>query len=186
MSDTWQKKLRYRGFRMMGWSLPILLISLVAASLIPRRPSQILVEGDLPSQKKRTERFVLPAGVDGDVPVTLELLWTRRPPPGLKVELQISDPEGQDLLQKKIRIKAQRAGAQWQQKMEMRLSGAPIRNFVLSAQSREPVVTHYQLTAFAGSPLLRLLRIGEMLFYPALAFVCLAMVMILFPSFIQS
>lgn len=53
-------------------------------------------------------------------------------------------------------------------------------------KTRRMSLTRYQFTALASTPTHRILRIGEMLFYPALAIVFLALVMVLFPSFVQS
>lgn len=183
---SWQKKLRYRGFRLLGFSLPVLLLSLVAASFIPRRPPLTLASGELPSQKKSSGRIVVPAASDGEIPVTLTLQWDRRPPSTMRVNMQIIDPERQDLLQKKIKIKAKAVREGWQQTLAFHVPGHSVRNFTLISTSREPTLTRYSFIAFASSPALRILRFAEMLFYPALAFVLLAMVMVLFPSFIQS
>ncbi|HYX36437.1 MAG TPA: hypothetical protein VE954_25300 [Oligoflexus sp.] len=70
--------------------------------------------------------------------------------------------------------------------MELHFTSGSVRNFTLTSPGREPVLTQFRFTAFAGTPFLRVLRIGEMLFFPALAFALLALVMILFPSFVQS
>lgn len=183
---NWQKKLRYRGFRLLGFSLPILLLSLVAASFIPRRPPQTLASGELPSQKIRSGRLVIPAVSDGDIPVTLLLKWDRRPPSAMRVDLQMSDPEGQEQLQKKIKIKAKGSGNNWQQAMVFHAPGNSLRKFSMTSLSRESTLTRYSFIAFASSPAHRILRIGEMLFYPALALVLLALVMVLFPTFISS
>jgi len=185
VTSTWQKKLKYRGFRLLGFSLPFLMLSLLAASMIPRRPPVLLADGEIRSQKVSRGRFLLPVGMDGDIPITLALQWEQRPSVG-RVELRISDPEGQDQQQKKIKINAQGSGTSWQQTLQLRLNGGSLRNFTLAAQTREPLITHYSFTAFAAQPWLRILRIGEMLLYPALAFVFLALVMVLFPSFISS
>jgi hypothetical protein len=182
----WQKKLRYRGFRLLGFSLPLLLLSLVAASFIPRRPPQTLASGDFPTQKKSSGRFLVPAAADGEIPVTLTLQWDRRPVSTLRVDVQISDPEGQDQLQKKIKIKAKASGEGWQQTLAFHVPAHSVRNFTLTSSSREPTLTRYSFVAFASNPAHRVLRFGEMLFYPALAIVLLALVMVLFPSFIQS
>jgi hypothetical protein len=183
---NWQKKLRYRGFRLLGFSLPILLLSLVAASFIPRRPPQTLASGELPSQKKSSGRLLIPAVSDGDIPVTLLLQWDRRPPAAMRVDLQMSDPEGQEQLQKKIKIKAKGSGNNWQQTMVFHVPGNSVRKFLMTSLGRESTLTHYSFIAFASSPALRILRIGEMLFYPALALMLLALVMVLFPAFISS
>ena len=183
---NWQKKLRYRGFRLLGFSLPLLLLSVFIASFVPRRPPQVLATGELDSQKKGSGRLVLPAMADGDIPVTLSLQWDRRPPAALRMDVQISDPDGQDQLQKKIKIKAKRSGESWQQNLIFHVPGNSVRSFNLAQGSRESLLTRYTFTAFASTPTLRFLRIGEMLFYPALAIVFLALVMVLFPSFIQS
>jgi hypothetical protein len=182
----WQKKLRYRGFRLLGFSLPLLLLSLVAASFIPRRPPQVLASGELSSQKKSTGQLIIPASPDGDSPITLTLEWERRPPSPMRLDVQISDPEGQDLLQKKIKIKAKNIGKTWQQALVFPISGSSVRSFTLASVSRDPSITRYQFTAFASTPGHRILRIGEMFFYPALVFVLLALVMVLFPSFIRT
>ncbi len=183
---SWQKKLRYRGLRLLGFSLPLLLLSLLTASFIPRRPPQILAQGELSHEKKSSGRLVLPAIQDGDVPVTLSLQWDRRPPAALRMTLQMSDAEGQDQLQKKIKIKAKSSDGSWVQTLLLPVPGNAVRNFTLALDGRDATRTRYQFTAFASTPALRILRIGEMLFYPALAIVFLALVMVLFPSFVQS
>ncbi len=104
----------------------------------------------------------------------------------LRVTLQMSDAEGQDQLQKKLKIKARSSGGSWVQTLLLPVPGNTVRNFTLAHESRDPTLTRYQFTAFASTPALRILRIGEMLFYPALAIVLLALVMVLFPSFVQS
>lgn len=179
----WQKKLRYRGFRLLGWSLPLLLVSVVAASLIPRRPPQILAEGDAHSGQTLAGHFVMPPG---DVPLNLELEWAARPPRGLRMDLQCGDTEGVDRQQKKILVKARNHGRIFQQRVELRLGASSGQQFTLLASSRDPVLTHYRFIAFAGTPLHTYLRFGEMLFYPALALVMLAVAMILFPRFVSS
>jgi hypothetical protein len=185
VDSSWQKKLRYRGFRLISLSLPILLLSLTAASFIPRRAPQILAEGKMSGPKQSLGRFVIPAGLEGDVPVTLALQWDRRPSAG-KVELRMADPEGRDQLKKIMKLKGRNLGKSWQQTLELHLTSGTVQNFTLVTASREPMITAYRFTAFAGTPWMRILRIGEMLFFPALALVLLALVMILFPSFVQS
>jgi hypothetical protein len=183
---SWQKKLRYRGFRLLGFGLPMLLLSLVAASFIPRRPPQLLASGELSSQKKGMGQLVIPVAPDGDIPITLTLEWDRRPPAPMRLDLQLNDPEGQDQLQKKIKIKAKNSGRIWQQTLAFHIPASSVRSFTLASVSRDPTITRYHFTAFASTPAHRILRIGEMLFYPALVFVLLALVMVLFPSFIRS
>ncbi|HET9240784.1 MAG TPA: hypothetical protein VFO10_26200 [Oligoflexus sp.] len=183
---NWQKKLRYRGFRLLGFGLPLLLLSVVAASFIPRRPPQILASGELSSQKMGAGQLIIPAAPDGDIPITLTLEWDRRPPSPMRLDIQISDPEGQDQLQKKIKVKAKNSGKTWQQSLMIPIPGSSVRSFTLASVSRDPTTTRYQFTAFASTPAHRILRVGEMLFYPALVFVLLALVMVLFPSFIRS
>jgi hypothetical protein len=104
----------------------------------------------------------------------------------MRLDVQISDPEGQDQLQKKIKIKAKNSGKAWQQTLAFPIPGSSVRSFTLASVSRDPTITRYQFTAFASTPAHRIFRIGEMLFYPALVFVLLALVMVLFPSFIRS
>ncbi|WP_324958080.1 hypothetical protein [Oligoflexus sp.] len=84
MVTSWQKKLRYRGLRLLAYSLPLLLLSVTAASFIPRRAPQILAEGEVTGAKKSSGRFVLPAGVEGDVPVTLDFTVGSKASPGLE------------------------------------------------------------------------------------------------------
>ncbi len=183
---SWQKKLRYRALRLLGFSLPLMLLSLLTASFIPRRPPQILAQGELSHEKKSSGRLVLPAIQDGEVPVTLTLQWDRRPPVALRMAFRMSDAEGQDQLQKKIKIKAKGSAGSWEQTLLLQLPGNAVRNFTLAHDSREATLTRYQFTAFASTPVHRILRIGEVLFYPALAIVFLALVMVLFPSFVPS
>ncbi|WP_218109989.1 hypothetical protein [Oligoflexus tunisiensis] len=170
---------------MLGFSLPLLLLSLVAASFIPRRPPSVLAEGTMTGQNPGSGRLILPVTGGEDVPVSLTLQWERRPPAALRLNLHISDREGQDQLQKKLKVKPKRVGRHWQQKLDLRLSSAGVRTFTLSTISPESGVMRYSFIAFAATPMQRVLRIGEMFFYPALAFVLLALVMVLFPTFVN-
>ncbi len=186
MSQDWQKKLRYRGFRLLGWSLPLLLLSLGSASLIPRRPPLILAEDDVSSSKKNSGLLTLPYGKETDLPLTLELNWTERPARDARLNLLVTDRSGSNRIQKKIAIKPIRRSKVWQQNIEIRLTSTEIHDYTLLIQSKSPMLSHFRWIAFAAPPAARYFRIGEMLYYPALAFIILAMSMVLFPSFIRS
>jgi hypothetical protein len=145
-----------------------------------------MASGELPSQKRTFGRLILPDAREADIPVTLSLEWDRRPPDSLRLDAEFIDAEGQDQLKKKIKIKAKAVGSVWQQSVLFHFPGHSVRRFALTSRSQDPTVTRYSFTAFASSPALRILRLGEMLFYPALALVLFALVMVLFPSFISS
>jgi hypothetical protein len=185
VTTSWQKNLKYRGFRLLGFSLPILLLSLVATSFVPRRAPAVLAEGKVTGKSSGSGRLILPVTGGEEVPVSLTLQWKRRPPAALRLNLQISDAEGQDQLQKKLKVKPKLADQLWQQRLELQLSSPGVRTFVLSTDQPEAGELRYSFIAFATTPLQHILRIGEMFFYPALAFVLLALVMVLFPSFID-
>jgi hypothetical protein len=144
-----------------------------------------LASGELLSQKRRFGRLVLPVAGETDIPVTLTLEWERPPPASLRFDAQFIDPEGQDELKKKIKIQAKAVGSTWQQNILFHFPASSVRRFALTSRSQQPTLTRYSFTAFASTPALRILRFGEMLFYPALALVLLALVMVLFPSFAQ-
>jgi|GEM_PF-4443846 len=164
----------------------MLLLSLICASLIPRRPPLILAEADATSLKKSSGRLTLPYGKETELPLTLELNWTEKPARDASLNLLLIDLTGSNRIQKKIAIKPIYRSKAWQQKIEIRLGSSAIHKYTLLIHSKSPMVSHFRWIAFAAPPAAQYFRIGEMLYYPALALIILAMSMVLFPSFIRS
>ena len=186
--NSWQMKSQARGFKVLGFSIPMFLIGFIASSQIPRLPPDKIFEGR--SQNYKISGQFLVKG-KGEAPLQVFASAANYSGPAVKVFYKVKEKKDtirsrrvksrlkmKDGLQQPIdRIFKVPSGVQYKfygslGKKKFKKLG--IKSWKISIV-RNPSQPHIQI-----------LRGLEIMIWPALSFILLGLVMIFVPKFINS
>lgn len=188
IEGSWQKKLKFRGLRLIGWTLPVMLFSVFATSLVSHVPPKLLFERPWGDKKFISGRFESPKKGGTEVNVLLQLDGVTPIPRKTQASLRFKTLDGKEDIKKSWTLMPVPDGKRWKALFFTSIpDGQTLAYFVrVKADTSAMTDVKVQLIADPERSVNKYLRFAELLFYPMLALSLLGVVMVVFPHLFAS
>ncbi|MFW7380649.1 MAG: hypothetical protein ACOH5I_17685 [Oligoflexus sp.] len=197
MSDEgkfdWRLRSQVRGLRLLIFSLPLLLIGLVASSQLPRTTTKVLWESQASSSMKQRAVITLPADGREQSPVQLLTTFTAKSSRlRAAMRYEIWDDQKDLITRRTLRFgpRAQADGSRVYRSAVINLDTN--RKYLIRSQLNihKADLRHFsnwqwQVLQDPDKPSKRLLQMIELLSYPALSLTILGLVMVFGPRLVK-
>jgi hypothetical protein len=187
VESGWQKKLKFRGLRLIGWTLPLMLVALFASSLVSHVPAKVLLERPWGEKKFITGRVDTPERTGGELNVLLLMSGPKAPPRGAEVLLRFKSVDGSEDVKRSWKLAPVPDGNGWKASFFTRIPAGKTVAYLLrpKADLMQKADLNVQFISDPERSINKYFRMAELLFYPMLALSVLGAVMVLFPHFIS-
>lgn len=184
--STWQQKLKFRGLRLIGWTLPLMLASLVASSMVPHVPPKVLLDRPWGEKNFISGRVDTPKKGTAEVDVKLQIEGPLPLPKGAQASFRFKSIDGGDDVKKGWKLMpVAMEGKRWKTVFFTRIPADQTLAYLVRLKADLPKMSEmkFQLVADPERAMNTYLRYAELLFYPMLALSLLGGVMVIFPQF---
>jgi hypothetical protein len=179
----WQQQMRIRAFRLLGWSLPLMLVSFAVSSMIPHSTPKEIHLRDWGEAVIVKGRFDIPKKGNEEVQAMIMLDGPSPSPKAGPIDIRVKTLDGSFDYKKRWNFRPDiQTDGTWNSRILLKLPGGNTVAYRLKTQGAPDMLLGSKLHVVMNPArsVDRYLRWIEMVFYPSLVFCILAAAMLLF------
>lgn len=188
LTSSWQTKMRMRAYKLLGYTLPTVVLAALASSLLPAKEQKVILEKPWGESVLVRGRIEIPRRSGSEVP-TAWVIEGPLPKPRSGV-LNIRTKTLDDAFDTKKRWNFAPHFAEdgvWSSTFYLKIPAGEIVAFRIRGESAPDIPANARLKVISdpARPIDTYLRMIEVLIYPSLSLALLAIVMLLFARFYE-
>lgn len=188
LTSSWQTKMRMRAYKLLGYTLPTVVLAALASSLLPSKEQKVILEKPWGESVLVRGRIEIPRRSSSEVP-TAWVIEGPLPKPRSGV-LNIRTKTLDDAFDIKKRWNFAPHFAEdgvWSSTFYLKIPAGEIVAFRIRGEGAPDIPANARLKVISdpARPIDKYLRMIEVLIYPSLSLALLAIVMLLFARFYE-